>query len=177
VCQSESYKLEEEDKKTVVSLYKKCPDLWEDFRHVMDCMDAFQTRPVNYESVSRKLEKLKAFPGWKKDAAVVKQMGDFCHFVAASGFVELAVSFYRSTLAALNLSYLTQIKYHTGYPSHKHICLYVIRDRFLSYSAMYTSEIPRRLLKAGFVNDMTKDLKHAQHLSGEALVSTTLSCI
>jgi hypothetical protein len=170
--ESEGYTLTEEDKKTAVALYQKCPTLWDDFKNLTDIVDAFMERPLNFSSVSNKLQKLNVLQTGPEGEENVRSL---CSFAVATGFVEYSTSFYRRMLAEMGTTYVNDFS-SSILTNPRQQCLYFIRSHLLNFTC-YSVEFSRRLVQAGFVRDMAEDLKHAQHLSGEALVSCQGVCL
>jgi hypothetical protein len=155
------------DKETLVTLYQKCPSLWSDFQNVTSCIDAFSAQPRDFEHLANVLLEicnchkilLRAL-----DRTILK---DWFAFICATGFIDQAVLFYRELIQGMDHPYM--INFAPPFACRKYKCLVIVREIFLNFSSD-SADISTKLIQAGFVKELTDDLKQAIRLSSDELV-------
>ena len=159
-----------EDLQTVCKLYQKCPQLWADFRNLIDFLDLLTENFQAYKELYLHLCKMGIYI--EGHCSSEDQTDDFFHFAVAIGFVERSVEFSRQIMLEMGKTY------NTEFPSMSRVdigfdmrCLHVLRSHFLN-STSSSSQFRLRLAQTGFFEDLVEDIKHIRHQSAEALVST-----
>ncbi|KAK7103172.1 uncharacterized protein [Littorina saxatilis] len=164
---SEKCQLSPEDKQTILRLYQQWPQLWSDFRTVIDFTDlADKPNQTSYALIHTCL--LKVYASHERvysDDERVKSFGLFC---SVTGFVEVTVTLYRQVMTGMNLSYLTDMSFTDTGKQDSGAILQTLRSCFLNF-CVKSEAFSLRLAQAGYLDDALEDLKHIQHMSADAL--------
>ena len=160
-----------EDLQTVCKLFQKCPQLWADFRSIIDFLDLLTENPQAYKQLFQQLYKMITYI---EGHCSSEDRIDFIHFAVAVGFVERSVEFSRQIMCEMGKTYNTEFPPSSDVSTDFDIrCLRCMRSLFLSSTAS-SSQFRLRLAKTGFFEDLMEDIKHIKHLSGETLVGIVL---
>ena len=136
-----------EDLQTVRELFQKSPQIWADFRNLIDFLDLLTENPQAYKQLLQQLYKMITYI---EGHCSSEDRIDFIHFAVAVGFVERSVEFSRHIMREMGKTYNTEFTPFSCESTAFDVrCLYLLRSHILN-SAGISSLFRLRLAQTGF---------------------------
>lgn len=151
------------DIETIRTLFQQRPELWDDFKILMELTDCLNEQARDCNKLWDLLKKIS-----NGVCAKTENVLDFSRFAAVLRFAEKSVGFMRQTMLRKGLPFITEFTFPL--PDVETACLYILRSLFLNLSCS-GREFATQLAKTGVLKDLVEDLKHIQDQSAEKLVS------
>lgn len=156
------------DIETIRTLFQQRPELWDDFKTLMELTDCLNEQERDYNKLCDLLTKISNGVLAKTE----KGLEDFFRFATALRIEEKSVDFMRQTMLRKGLPFITEFTF--PHPDFESACLYMLRTLFLNLS-WKGREFAIQLAKTGVLKDLIEDFNHMQDQSAERLVSKIFS--